>query len=122
MGGTNTDTRFRGLGRSRIAARGQRTPSALPLLAPTAVQYPPDAVHALRCGAAMSFPTRPIGRTDVLATTLGVGTGPLRRPPIADAIAHVPGSGGVGALPIPDSVRGVIDARRSDSTAMATAT
>jgi D-threo-aldose 1-dehydrogenase len=37
----------------------------------------------------MSIPTRPIGRTDVLATTLGVGTGPLRRPPIADAIASL---------------------------------
>ena len=37
----------------------------------------------------MSLPTRPIGRTDVLATTLGVGTGPLRRPPIADAIASL---------------------------------
>ena len=37
----------------------------------------------------MSLPTRPVGRTDVLATTLGVGTGPLRRPPIADAIASL---------------------------------
>ena len=76
----------------------------------------------------MSLPTRPIGRTDVLATTLGVGTGPLRRPPIADAIAYAAaaaavaatGLGGVGALPIPDSVQGLINARRSDSTRMAT--
>jgi hypothetical protein len=30
------------------------------------------------------------------------------------------GLGGVGALPTPDSVRGLIDARRSDSTRMAT--
>lgn len=37
----------------------------------------------------MSLPARPVGRTDVLATTLGVGTGPLRRPPIADAIASL---------------------------------
>jgi hypothetical protein len=75
----------------------------------------------------MSLPTRPIGRTDVLATTLGVGTGPLRRPPIADAgyaaaaaAVAATGLGGVGALPIPDSVQGLINARRSDSTRMAT--
>lgn len=37
----------------------------------------------------MSLPTRPVGRSEVEATTLGVGTGPLRRPPIADAIASL---------------------------------
>lgn len=37
----------------------------------------------------MNITTRAIGRTDVVATTLGVGTGPLRRPPIADAIASL---------------------------------
>ena len=34
----------------------------------------------------MKITARQIGRTEVEATTLGVGTGPLRRPPIADAI------------------------------------
>jgi len=37
----------------------------------------------------MNIITRQIGRTAVEATTLGVGTGPLRRPPIADAIASL---------------------------------
>jgi hypothetical protein len=57
------------------------------------------------------------------------GTGPLRRPPITDAGEYAAaaaaavaatGLGGVGALPIPDSVQGLINARRSDSTRMAT--
>ena len=38
----------------------------------------------------------------------------------AAAAVAATGLGGVGALPTPDSVRGLIDARRSDSTRMAT--
>ena len=69
----------------------------------------------------MSFPTRPIGHPDVLATTMRAGTVPVRHPPIADAIAPALGSGSVGASPVLDNVQGVIDPGRSDSTTMATA-
>lgn len=37
----------------------------------------------------MNIETRQIGSTGIEATTLGVGTGPLRRPPIADALASL---------------------------------
>jgi hypothetical protein len=73
----------------------------------------------------MSLPTRPIRRSDVLAATMGVGTGPVGYPPTTDAIAYAAavattGLGGVGGLPTADSVQGLIDSRRSNSTRMAT--
>jgi hypothetical protein len=141
MGGTNIESRFLGnnslrvpvltMGTVSLGGVGQlavlgKCTEATPLLAATAVQFPPYVIHARRYGETISSPTRPTGRGDVLATTLGVGIGPRHRPPIADATVYATevaatGLGGVGALPTADSVQGLIDARRSDSTRMVTA-